>query len=196
MVDLPRLVAFTGLAGSGKTTAAQYLVEQHGYVRTRFADPLKSMLRSIGLGYDEIDGARKELPTPLLCGKTPRWAMQTLGTEWGRNCICPDLWTTLWTERAAECMDLGGRVVVDDCRFENEARSVRRLGGLVVRIAGRAGTASKHISEAMLFEADVDIDNCGELDVLHAQLNLAITVDKQAYDIDNIWNGSIEVAGK
>lgn len=174
MVEMPRLIAFTGLAGSGKTTAAQYLVEQHGYVRTRFADPLKSMLRSIGLGFDEIDGARKELPSPLLCGKTPRWAMQTLGTEWGRNCISPDFWTTLWTERAAECLDQGGRVAIDDCRFANEAAAVRRLGGIVVRIEGRGGITGGHASEDQRFAADLTIDNAADLAMLKQAIEVAL----------------------
>ena len=53
----PRLVAFTGLAGSGKSTAAQVLIDA-GWVRVKFADILKSMLQTYyemcGLGRDEI----------------------------------------------------------------------------------------------------------------------------------------------
>jgi len=175
MIVNPRLIAFTGLAGSGKTTAAQYLVEQHGFVRTRFADPLKAMLRSIGLGHEEIDGSRKELPSPLLCGKTPRWAMQTLGTEWGRDCISPDLWTTLWTERAGECLDLGGRVVVDDCRFGNEAKAIHRLGGKVVKISGRGGIGGSHVSENQSFVPDLTLPNEGELGAFLANVGSLIT---------------------
>lgn len=174
MVEIPRLIAFTGLAGSGKTTAAQYLVEQHGYVRTRFADSLKAMLRSIGLSHEEIDGSRKELPSPLLCGKTPRWAMQTLGTEWGRDCIDSDLWTTIWVERIAPHLDLGGRVVCDDCRFENEAVAVGRLGGTVVRIEDRGGIAGAHESEGRDFPADLTITNAGSITSFHRAIDKAL----------------------
>ena len=43
-----RVVGITGLAGSGKTTIARYLMEQYDYTRIRFADPLKAMLRELG----------------------------------------------------------------------------------------------------------------------------------------------------
>lgn len=168
------LVAFTGLAGAGKTAAALHLVERHGFVRTRFADPLKAMLRAIGLGADEIDGSLKERPSALLCGRTPRHAMQTLGTEWGRQCVAQNLWTTLWSARAGDCLDLGGRVVVDDCRFPDEADVVRRMGGIVVRLSGRGGIAGSHASEAQAFDADVELGNAGSLDELHAWLDQII----------------------
>jgi hypothetical protein len=39
--------------------------------------------------------------TPKLC-TTPRWAMQTLGSEWGRQCISDDFWTNLLVDRINE----------------------------------------------------------------------------------------------
>lgn len=163
MVDRTLVIAFAGVAGSGKTTAAMHLLNTHGYVRTRFADPLKAMLRAIGLGSEELDGWLKEKPMALLGGKTPRHAMQTLGTEWGRECIGKTFWENLWIERASECLDMGGRVVVDDVRFANEAEAVRRLGGMVVGITGRGGIAGSHSSEVIDFPVDVTIENDGDL---------------------------------
>jgi hypothetical protein len=156
---MTRLIAFTGLAGSGKTTAARYLVEQHDFVRVRFADPLKAMLRTLGLSEAEIDSELKEAPSPLLGGWTPRHAMQTLGTEWGRLCMGEDFWVNHWQMRTANWLRLGRSVVVDDCRFENEAAAVRVPGGKIVRIVGRGGIGGEHISEQMAFAADVVIGN-------------------------------------
>ena len=167
---MTKVIAFTGLAGSGKTTAAHYLVEHHGFVRTRFADPLKAMLRALGLGEAEIDGELKETPSALLGGRTPRHAMQTLGTEWGRFCIGEDFWIKHWQARAADCLDLGGRVVVDDCRFANEAAAIRTLGGIVVRVAGRGGIAGEHASEAMDFPSHVTVGNDGAIDAFFARV--------------------------
>lgn len=58
--------------------------------------------------------------------------MQTLGTEWGRECIAPDVWTRLTLAGAS--LREGRSVVIDDVRFPNEVVAIRALGGIVVRI--------------------------------------------------------------
>ena len=169
----PKVVAFTGPAGAGKSTAADYLVGL-GYVRVKFAGPLKDMMRAIGLTEDHIEGVLKELPTPLLAGKTPRWAMQTLGTEWGRDIIGSDFWTGLWHRTVSDVLDHGGRVVTDDCRFANEAKVVRGVGGHIVRLEGRGGISGGHSSENQAFAADVVVKNAGQIVDLREQIRLAL----------------------
>lgn len=164
----PSVVAITGPAGSGKSTLADYLVSKHGYVRVKFAGPLKEMMRAMGLSDHHIEGDLKELPTPLLQGRTPRYAMQTLGTEWGRNIIGEDFWTGLWASVANDVLDNGGKVVCDDCRFENEAEVIRRFGGTVWQLRGRGGIAGDHSSEAGV-DADVILRNEGRLIDLYAR---------------------------
>lgn len=171
---LPPVIALTGLAGSGKSTASKYLVEKHGYQLVKFAGPLKDMLRSIGLSEEQIEGSFKEEPCEWLQGKTPRQAMQTLGCEWGRDCIGPDLWTELWVRRVNLIIAEGGRVVVDDCRFPNEASEVRSLGGVVWRLVGRGGIAGGHESEAGCGQPDIEIHNTGEIADLHRQLDVCL----------------------
>lgn len=155
------IIGFAGRAGAGKTTAATHLVEHHGFERVRFAGPLKSMMRALGCTEQEVDGARKELPCDLLGGRTPRQAMQWLGTEWGREMIAPDLWTRAWEYAAAG----RPRVVVDDVRFPNEVEAVRRLGGVVILISppaqiGTATAFSGHASERGGLDVDADLTNC------------------------------------
>lgn len=169
---LPSVVALTGLAGSGKSTLADYLVERHGYVRVKFAGPLKAMARAVGLTDHHIEGALKEVPCPLLQGRTPRFFMQQLGTQFGRDIIGPDFWTGLWEATANDVLDNGGRVVVDDVRFDNEADVVRRFGGVVIQLEGRGGLpstqAGSHASEAGV-DADVVLRNIGSIGDLHAR---------------------------
>lgn len=150
-----KVVGLIGRLGSGKTTAADYLVEQYGFSRIKFADPLKDMLRAIGLTDDHIEGDLKEEPCDLLMGQTPRHAMQTLGTEWGRNCIDQNLWVRLWLERAgAKRM-----VVADDCRFPNEMETIRKNGGTLIRIVPQfpdfKDAPVTHESERYAMECDV-----------------------------------------
>jgi hypothetical protein len=159
---LSQIIALTGLAGSGKSTAADYLVENHGFVRVKFAGPLKAMLSALGLSGEHIEGSLKEVPTPLLNGRTPRYAMQTLGTEWGRDLIAPDLWTTLWRREVRAALAAGNRVVTDDCRFLNEGAAVEAAGGIVVRIAcpwSGLATGGAHASENGALVHDVVVAN-------------------------------------
>lgn len=164
--NLPKVVALAGQAGSGKSTLADYLIGQHGYVRVKFAGPLKAMCRAMGMIDDQIEGALKEVPSPHLQGRSPRYVMQTLGTNWGRDCIGPDLWVGLWANTANDVLNHGGRVIADDCRFDNEADMVRALGGVVLEIRGRGGIAGQHASEAGC-DADVVLRNDGSIAELY-----------------------------
>lgn len=168
---LPPVIALTGLAGSGKSTASKYLVENHGYQLVKFAGPLKDMLRSIGISEAQIEGELKETPCEWLQGKTPRHAMQTLGTQWGRDCIGPSFWIELWVRRVNLIIAAGGRVVVDDCRFPNEAAKVHELGGAILELLGRGGIAGSHVSEDGCGSVDISIDNRQSIDDLHRSLD-------------------------
>ena len=140
------LVAFTGLIKSGKSTAADFLVEHHGFTRISFAAPIRRMLEGLGLTPEELQ-AGKEQPCDLLGGKTPRHALQTLGTEWGREKISPDIWVLATERTITDLFSKGRRVVLDDCRFDNEARVVQRLGGRVIRIQRLGLVRGSHPSE-------------------------------------------------
>ncbi len=155
------IIAFTGLAGSGKSTAAAHLVEHRGFRRIRFAGPLKAMMAALGLTQNQIEGTEKEVPCDLLGGKTPRYAMQTIGTEWGRDLIVSDLWIRAWQSALAN-VPAGVSVVVDDCRFPNEAEAVKAAGGVVIRVERPgSGTASVHSSEQHELPAAATIFNTG-----------------------------------
>ena len=147
----PYLIALTGPAGCGKSTAARLLghMSRGGAERVRFAGPIKAALRAIGLTEAQTDGNEKEIPLDLLCGKTPRQAMQTLGKEWGRDLIGSDLWARAAMHRVHALRARGRNVVIDDCRFDNEAIAVREAGGHVIYLTGRwDATVPTHASEA------------------------------------------------
>lgn len=172
--NLPRVVALTGAAGSGKSTAAEYLIRRHSYERVKFAGPLKDMCRAIGMTESQIEGESKEEPAAMLSGKTPRHAMQTLGTEWGRKCMGEDFWANLWLSRVKAILAFDGRVVVDDCRFPNEAAAVRSLGGVIIKLDGRGGIAGAHASEAGCGTYDAVVVNDGGMVDLYAGVDEAV----------------------
>lgn len=167
----PRIIALTGYMGAGKTTACNWLVRQHNYERVRFAGPLKSMLRALGCSEAEVDGDLKEQPSELLCGKTPREAMQTLGTEWGRDKISPYIWVSAW--RAA--VQSKPFVVVDDMRFPNEAVAVRSLGGKIWRVDRPGLVMGAHASETQALPYDATLYN--DRDLLHLTLGVDALVE-------------------
>jgi hypothetical protein len=167
-----KVIGLTGKSGSGKSTAASYLIEEYGYQLIKFADPLKDMLRVIGLGYYELEGDGKEKPCYLLGGKTPRFAMQTLGTEWGRYTMYSDIWVEAWYRRANEVVQAGGRVVCDDIRFPNEISAVKCLFGKIVDITNPSIVSSDtHISETEELEHDFRILNNGTVTEMHEKIS-------------------------
>lgn len=180
MKDYPQIIALVGNAGAGKSTVADYLMREHGYVLVKFAGPLKAMLRAIGLDDEEIEGSRKEQPCNLLCGKTPRHAMVTLGTEWGRDLIGVDFWTGLWEEEVCAYLNSGRNVVVDDCRFENELAVVKRRGGAawhIVRPDHAGSSLPGHRSEGALADYYGEmrtILNGGSMAELHMHAHAAL----------------------
>lgn len=143
-----KIVAFIGVKGSGKSTAAAAMVAS-GYAELKFADGLKAMLRTLlmmqRLSYSEadrwIEGDRKEEPCQYLDGHTPRYAMQTLGTEWGRWLMGESLWTDSLVARLAAHT----HVVISDARFSNEIEALRATGAYIVKIE-RPGEAGSRIT--------------------------------------------------
>jgi hypothetical protein len=126
------------------------------------------------MGNDEIEGDLKETAIPELCGRTPRHAMQTLGTEWGRKCMGEDFWVGQWRRRVEQVFSDAGRVVVDDCRFPNEAKAIRQLGGDIYRLQGRGGIPGQHESERGCGDEDLVIANIGTIDDLHRKVEHAL----------------------
>lgn len=146
---MPQLIGITGKARAGKDTAGMHLATL-GYHRASFAAPLKRMIE-VGFNLTPTvweDTERKEAPLDLI-GKSPRQLAQTLGTEWGRQLVHPQLWVLLAAREWQICQKSHTPMVVTDCRFDNEAEWIRSEGGIVVEIIRRNGetTQSAHASE-------------------------------------------------
>lgn len=126
-----KLVGFTGRARVGKDTAATVVIEKYDGHRYAFADPIREMLRCIGVSADSVYD--KEAPIAPY-GKSLREMMQTLGTEWGRNLIHSDIWLIAARHRIEWLLTSGACVVLSDVRFDNEAAFIKSLGGVVIEI--------------------------------------------------------------
>jgi len=158
----PKVVGLAGRLGSGKTLAADLLCAKYGFVKVKFAQPIKDMMKSLGLDERHIEGELKDVPCDLLDGETPRWAMQSLGTEWGRSLISENLWLNRWRTLVEQHLNLSNNVVVDDMRFPNELKMVQDLSGQVIVLLRNDQQGAVHSSEALdltSVKADIVIDN-------------------------------------
>lgn len=154
MRSKPRLIALTGPKGVGKSTYAKFMAGENGVVLS-FATPLKTMLRTIA---DDayIYGAKKNEVIPHL-GVTGRYCLQTLGTEWGRMTVNKDIWVNCMRNKLTKALfDEYHPVIIDDLRFENEAKLVHELDGEVWELDRKnfAPELDCHVSEAGVRSVD------------------------------------------
>lgn len=182
-MSLPRVVGFAGKAGAGKDTAAKALYPL-GYDKIAMAAALKSMIRNL-LDFQGVDpytvermmeGDLKEVECEFLGGKSPRVAMQTLGTEWGRECISPTLWVDA-VRRKIEKAPKDARFLITDVRFVNEAIMIRELGGTLIWIDRETSTkevSHKSETESSQFRCDAYLPNDGDIETLHSRVRDAV----------------------
>lgn len=138
------IVGFVGFIGSGKDTAADYLVNFHGYRRDSFANTLKDAVACV-FGWDRVllegrtaearawreqvdEWWAKRLDMPNL---TPRLMLQLWGTEVCRNGFHDDIWIASLENKMRKTKD---NIVISDVRFPNEIKAIHNAGGIVVRI--------------------------------------------------------------
>jgi hypothetical protein len=138
------IIGVCGFIGSGKDTVADYLTNFHGFRRESFANSLKDAVAHV-FGWDRtmLEGRTKQarewreqvdpwwaerLKMPNL---TPRWVLQHWGTEVCRKNFHDDIWIASLENKLRNSTD---DIVISDCRFPNEIKSIKNAGGIVVRV--------------------------------------------------------------
>lgn len=167
-----RIIGIAGPAQVGKDTVAriiQSMLSDYREIKS-FADPMKDMLaKGLGLTHDQLHGSHKEvIDERYEC--TPRHIMQTIGTEWGRNLIHPDIWVHAMLNATADAP-----TIIPDVRFENEAEFVRE-NGVLIHVKGRGGIEGGHVSEKGVRRLDDDhvIYNTGDVSMLRYRVRRMI----------------------
>jgi|688.fasta_scaffold609048_2 hypothetical protein len=144
------IIGICGLIGSGKDTAANYLIENHNFHKDSFAATLKDVISSL-FGWDRklLEGDteesrtwrnnpdewwEKQLNFPEF---TPRKMMQIIGTDIMRTHFHKDIWVYSLLKRINPIIEASGyekNIIITDCRFPSEFEAVRKAGGLIIRI--------------------------------------------------------------
>ncbi|AFU88022.1 putative dNMP kinase [Caulobacter phage CcrColossus] len=185
---MSKIIAFTGLRGHGKDTAARALVRDYGYVQVNFADPLRKVCNLVyGVTFDEmLDPVLKEKALDRWPYKSPRELLQQIGTDMFRAYI-DDTWVQAWKNEVTAILEgrkvngFGGvreaaGVVCSDCRFLNEAAMIASLGGTLIKIEDPRKRAKLKLDERSLHQSEVEIDQL--------QVNWTITNDRGIRDLE------------
>lgn len=146
-----QLIAVAGMRGSGKDTVAKHLCSLDDRVRVlKFATPVKATLKQLFDFTDEEleDEILKELVVPRL-GFSPRQAMRTLGTEFGRT-LNPDVWVNIARESYHDNLVDGHLTIITDLRYKNEYDFVKSEGGIVIHLTTPFDVAVEHSSDVAL----------------------------------------------
>ena len=175
-----RLVGFCGFKGVGKTLAAKALADE-GYTDVQFSGGLKAMLRAF-LEYNGVENPEmytddwyKNHRSRYFCDKEFRHAMQTLGTEWGRNQIGTDFWINAWTRR----IQMFDKITVSDVRFPDEVDAIRSKGGIIIRVFRPSFVnVDNHESEANMMKLTADYEVVNHINVEPFQKKIRKIVDE------------------
>jgi hypothetical protein len=203
-----QIYGITGKKGSGKDSFAK-LVQEHKpkFIILRFADDLKWMTHKI-FGFpmefmeSQEEKARK-LDTPIqmdsylplmvqytglplqnhnLVSNSLREILQQFGTDYVRS-VCDNY----WVDRVVTRINRGNKriknkVLIPDCRFQNEVDAIRKLGGKVIKIVriDLPKNTDFHVSEQNidLIKADLTLGTLSGKFNLQKQVAFYIAINK------------------
>lgn len=196
-----QIIGLSGYARSGKDIVGQALVKR-GWLRISLGDqirialyalnPLVSESKRLVEVVDQYGWETAKTAFPEI-----RELLQRMGAEVGRDFMGENTWIDLTFRNIAE----GSKIVVTDCRWPNEAKKIKDLGGQMWRVE-RDGTkpANSHIGEVALddFPFDMVFRNDGSISELDMQVGNVLSELKlpNSNRIGDAINGIIDAGAE
>jgi hypothetical protein len=162
------IIGVTGKKRSGKDTFFEAVRQEYGICKTHsysFATPVYEMVNTLLCNVPGGAGTldKEDIIQPF--GVSLRHMLQTLGTEWGRNLVHPDIWAMLgrmYLDKVSYPVNSRPSIFVfTDVRFDNEAKMIKNCGGYIVHVSRFSGSvpvdADLHASEAGINFSYVDV---------------------------------------
>ena len=181
------LIGLVGLIGSGKDTVAERLITHYGYKRDSFAKSLKDAVssmfnwdREMLEGNTESSRHWREQPDKFWSKKmgkevTPRLILQQFGTEIMRGQMYDGIWVDSVIGRYK-----GENTVISDTRFQNEIKTIKAHGGIVVLVKREEIPTREEMQKQGAHQSEWDwigsnfdyiIDNTSSLEGLNANID-------------------------
>ena len=207
-----KLIGLFGLAETGKDTIAS-LIKDDGWKRYAFADSLKNLcIDYLGLSRDDVFTQEGKQSFNPFWNMTNREILQKVGTDAMRNGFNSEVWVKILELKVKKELEEGNKVIVTDCRFDNEAAMIERLGGIVFKVSrpqkennlnesekyhiSESGISEKYFSETILNDNTIEnlkVQFFGKLSEF--ELKQKSIIDR-IVNITNEFNVNQEIAEK
>lgn len=116
---------------------------------------------------------------------TPRDVLRTVGNML-RQAVSPNIWIEL---AAAKMKEMGGRIVITDCRFENEREFFRKIGAVSVLIKrnDNGNPAEHEFNLGSDDEYDVIFTNDAGLHTYTSQVDMWFNTRQNEFTLYKVW---------
>lgn len=171
---MKKLIGIIGKKQSGKDTIADYLVQNHGFIKYSYAYPLKNGAMEIfGFTKEQVYGDLKDV-VDSEWGVTPRKVLQIMGTELFQYDLqrhIPEfvnIGRTIWVKRFSQWYKNNNDkdVVIADVRFKHEVDGILQNGGEIWKVI-----RIPYIFEKDVHASEVELDNIDEKFINHIIIN-------------------------
>lgn len=181
------IIGLTGKKRTGKSEASK-MFQDSGFKLISFKKALLDEIKKYLPDLLEFWANKYDMTVNEVLEKKPceeiRLLLQNWGTDFRRK-ENKNYWTLKWLEKVNKYMDDTGKtnIVVDDCRFLNEAKVINDFSGKIIRMIRPGFNGDGHLSETeqdnIQPDYTIEADN---LDSLYEQIEKTyedITRDKQ-----------------